>query len=811
MSCLWQDLRFGIRMLLRSPGFTSVAVAALALGIGANSAIFSVISAVLLKPLPYPDPGRLVRVYQNNPAAKFARFPLSPADFLDYRSRNRIFQDLATYVRQDQQYGGEHPERLIGVRVSHEFFRLLGVAPVVGRDFTIADETGGGPAMPVIISHNLWRHLFDGDPHVIGRKIRLTDSPFTIVGVMPRGFEQVGGGYRSIDGKTADLWIPFDLLGNPQRAPRAFHYCNTIGRLRPGVTLEQAEAQMNGLARGLEAIYPDDKGWRIRLAPLQEDLTGKARPVLLVLVGVVAFVLLIACVNVANLLLARAAGREREIALRAAIGAARTRLVRQMLTESVVLAAIGGAFGLMLAAWGVRALVALAPQQIPRLQNAAVDLPVVVFTTLCTLITGILFGLAPAVHMSHTNLSEALKEAGYGASSSRRHSRLRGAFVIAEVALAFVLLIRAGLLLRSFAAIARVERGFDPHHVLTMNASLSYPKLVGARRFAAFYARFLENLSHLAGVTAVGASSNLPWTGANDNALFGIEGRPVDPNMAMHAHYQDVSPDYLRAIGVPLLAGRWLRVTDHFDAPKAVLITKTLALRYWPTVEASLGHRIFTFRDANTPEPSMTIVGVTGDVKDSPTDAEPEPGMYIPLLQSPSLSNYVAVRAMGDPGAILAAARKVAGQMGNDLSIQDVRPLEEVAAAATSSQRFSLVLVGLFAGLALLLAVIGIYGVMSYAATMRRREIAIRIALGATRTDTLRLLLMQGLWLITAGLLVGGIGAAMLTRVLAGTLYHVSATDPLTFAAVALVEAAVAASACLAPACRLRDLDARRL
>jgi predicted permease len=805
MITLWQDLRFGVRMLLRSPGFTIVAVAALALGIGANSAIFSVISSVLLKPLPYRDPARLVRVYENNPSERFSNFPTSPADFLDYRERSRAFQDFAAYARQDQQYGGEHPERLIGVRVSHGFFRLLGAKPALGRDFTREEETSGGPTVTAIISHNLWRRLLGGDPHVIGRTIRLTDSPMTIVGVMPAGFEQLGGGYRLADGRGVDIWLPFDLLGAPKAVARqrGFHVCNTIARLRPGVTIEAAEAEMNGIARGLEATYPEDKGWQIRLAPLQEDLTGKARPVLLVLAGAVGFVLLIACVNVANLLLARATSREREMALRAALGAARMRLIRQMLTESIVLAVLGGALGLAIAGWGVRVLIQLAPQ-LPRLETAGVDASVLVFTTVCALLTGLLFGLAPALDSSDTDLSEALKQGAHAASSGHRHNRLRGVFVIAEVALAFVLLTGAGLLLRSFAAIIRVERGFDTRHVITMSSSLSFPKLVGARRYAAFYGRFLENVALLPGVTAAGSSSNLPWSGANDNASFGIEGRPRDPGQ--HAHYQYVSPDYLRAIGVPLVAGRWLTTADHFDAPRVAVITRTVALRYWPTGEASLGQRIY-MGDANTPGKPMTIVGVAGDVKDSPTDAEAQPGLYLPFLQDPTFYNFVAVRAAGDPAVLIAAVRKVAEQMGNDLSIQEVRPLEEVAAAAVSSQRFSLLLVGLFAALALLLAVIGIYGVMAYATSLRGREIAIRIALGAGQMDTLRLLLTQGLWLILAGLVAGGLGAALLTRVLHGILYQVSATDPLTFVMVAAIEATVGVAACLAPARKLLDFD----
>ena len=787
-------------MLLRNRSFTAVAVAALALGIGANSAIFSVIYGVLLKPLPYPDPDRLVRVYENNPTERFQKFPLSPADFLDYRKQNRVFEGIATYVRQDQQYGGERPERLTGVRVSHGFFRLFGAEPMLGRAFTQEEEAAGGPVDVAIVSYGVWKRLFNGDPLAIGKIIRLTDSPFRIVGVMPQGFEHLSGGYRLPHGDV-DVWLPFNMLGNPRGVPRAFHYCNVIARLRPGIGIEAAQAGMNIIASGLEAQYPDDKNWRIQLSPLQDDLVGKARPTLLILAGAVGFVLLIACVNVANLLLARATAREREMAIRTAVGASRARLVRQMLTESVTLAALGGALGLLFARWGVRALVALGPEQIPRLHAITLDMRVVLLTAGVSVLAGLAFGLAPALAAARFA----------NPSAHLRRSRPRGVFVIAEITLTFVLLIGAGLLLRSFLALGRVDPGFHARGVLTMNTALSFPKLGGARRYAAFYERFVESLARLPGVTAVGASSNLPWTGAHDNALFGIEGRIGAANLAadpgMHAHYQFVSPDYLRAIGVPLLAGRWLTASDHFDAPKVVLVNRTLALRYWPAAEACVGQRIYTMRDANTIDKTMTIVGVTGDVKDSPTDTEAQAVFYQPFLQSPSFGNYVALRVTGDMATAIPAVRQVARQMGNDLSIQEIRPLEQVVATAIATQRFALQMVALFAVVALALALIGIYGVMSYAASRRAKEIAIRVALGAGRADTLRLLLGHGARLICAGLMAGGVAAAGLTRVLTGMLYQVSTTDPLTFAAVAAILGTVAIAACFAPARRALRID----
>ena len=791
MNSLWQDSRFGIRTMLRNRSFTLTAIFALALGIGATSAMFSVIYGVLLKPLPYRDPNRLVRVYGENRVEHFRNFPLSPADFLDYRMQNRVFSDIATFVRQDQQYGGERPERLIGLRVSHEFFHVFGAEPMLGRVFTQEEESDSGATHVVIISHNVWKRLLGGDSNVIGRTLRLSDDPFRIVGVTPPGFEDLVEGQRLPRGEAVDLWLPFNLLGNPRGVPRAFHYCQTVARLNPGVAIEEAQAQMNIIATGLEAHYPDDKNWRIQLKPLQDALVGPTRPTLLILAGAVGFVLLIACVNVANLLLARATAREREMAIRSAIGASRARLLRQMLTESVMLAALGGALGLLFAWWGVRTLVAIGPEHVARLSEIGLDARVVMVTAGISVLAGLLFGLAPAL----------------AASTSQRRTRPRGMFVIAEVALTFVLVVGAGLLLRSFQALGRVEPGFNPHGVLTMSTSLSYPKLVGARRYAAFYERFVESLARLPGVSAVGASTKLPWTGGANFAFIGIEGRPRPAGMSMRAEYESVSPDYIKATGVPLLTGRWLSTSDSFDVSKVVLVNKALALEHWPTVEACLGHRIYTMRDANTMDTPMTIVGVVGDVKDGPTDAQPPPVFYWPFLQSPGFGNYVVLRASADPAALIPAAREVARRMGNDLSIQEIRPMEQVVAGSIATQRFALQIVGVFAAVALTLALIGIYGVTSYAARQRTKEMAIRSALGAGVMDTAGLLLVEGARWILAGLVLGALAAAGLTRVLASVLYQVSVTDPWTFAAVAAILATVAAAACFAPARKVMRID----
>ena len=791
MNTLLQDLRFALRTMAQSRGFTAVAIAALALGIGANSAIFTVVYSVLLKPLPYRDSSRLVRVYQYNPVERLDKFPLDPADFRDYRGQNTVFEDIATYVRQDQQYGGDHPERLTGVRVSYGFFHLLGFAPMMGRAFTRQEESVCCTTDVAVLSYNAWKRLMGGDSHAIGKTIRLTDYPFRVIGVMPPGFEHVSGGYRLPHGEAVDVWLVYNLLSNPKLA-RSTHYCNTIARLKPGVTIEQAQSSMNVIAARLAAEYPDDRNWRTELRPLQDDLVGSARPTLLLLAGAVGFVLLIACVNVANLLLARATGREREMAIRAAVGATRGRLIRQMLTESVALAAVGAALGLLLAYGMVRALIDLGPESVPRLHHISLDLRVAAVTVCASLAAGILFGLAPALSASTANL---------------RRSRPRGIFVIAEIALTFVLLTGAGLLLRSFLALGRVDPGFEPRGVITMTASLSYPKLIGARKYTAFFERFLENLGQLPGVTAAGAAGNLPWTGAHDTAFFGIEGRPRAIDASMNAHYEYISPDFLRAIGVPLVAGRWLVPADDFDAPKVTLVNRTLALRFWPKADACIGQRIYTFRDANTPDAPMTIVGVTGDVKDGPTDRDAPAVFYAPLRQNPIFSIFVALRAPAGAAKVMPGVQPLARQMGNDLSVQDIRSMQEVIAASVASQRFALEVIGVLAGFALALALIGIYGVMSYAASRRTREIAIRTALGAQPMDTLRLMLGHGARLILAGVMAGGIAAAALSCALANLLFQVSATDPWTFAWVAAVLAVAALAACFLPASRLLAVD----
>jgi predicted permease len=634
--------------LLRDWGFTATAVLALTLGIGATSAIFSVIYGVLLKPLPYSDPDALVRVYESNPSEHFELAPLSPGDFLDFLKQNRAFDSMATFNREDQQYGGEHPERLIALRVSYDYFRVFRVDPTLGRTFTEQEEDTPAPTNVAIISHNLWRRLFASDPQIIGKTIRLTDYPFQIIGVMPPGFEHMSKGYRLPRGERVDVWLPFSTLAS-QQTSRAFHYCHTIARLNSGVAIDRARAEINAISAGLQSLYPDDKNWRAKVEPMQTDMVSDVRLALLVLAGAVGFVLLVACGNVTNLLLARATVREREMTIRTAVGATRTRLIRQLLTESITLSGAAGILGILIAYVAVRVIAAAGPEQVPRLNEVSLNPWVILVTVGLSILAGVLSGVAPAL----------------AASKDFRRGRPRGVFVVAEVALTFVLLVGAGLLLRSFLALGQVDPGFNPSAVLTANTTLSYPKLLGARRYVNFYETFVEKLEQLPGVTAVGATSNLPWTGGNTDSWFAIEGR-ARPTEHQHAHRLSVSPDYLRAMGIPLEAGRGFTLSDHFDAPKVVIVNKSFALQQWPSVQASIGQRVDILGEGGKTDSVLTIVGVAGDVKDSPTDLLPATVLYQPLLQAPTFRNNVALRASIPIDAMIPAVRQIAHAMGND-------------------------------------------------------------------------------------------------------------------------------------------------
>jgi putative ABC transport system permease protein len=797
---LAQDVRYGLRMFAKSPGFAAVAVLTLALGVGANTAIFSVIDGVLLRPLPYNQPAQLVRVFGVWPTQP--KFPNSPADFLDYRERNHVFSSFAAYVRHDLDLTVQaQPVRLKGMRVSADYFRTLGVAPSLGRDFLQAEETRGNDQV-VILSNELWRDVFHSDPNINGKSLTLSGLTYTIIGVMPPGVQHVGGDYRSLPyGETVSVWTPFPLLPLGEFA-RNQHFLNGVARLRAGVTIGQANAEMNILATQLEQEHPDsNSNGRIKLVPLKEEIVGSARSMLLVLFGAAAFVLLIACVNVANLTLTRALARQRELAVRAVLGAGRVRLVQQLFTESLMFALAGGAGGLVLAFWGVATLPRLAPEGMPRLQAVHVNLRAFAFALFCSVLTALLFGLAPALSTLRGRGNDALKEAAY-ATTGKGRARLRSLVVIGEVSLALILLIGAGLLLRTFLRLRTQDPGFRPEHVLTVSIDLPSSRYADAAGNHRFYQQLTERVGTLPGVTAVGAASDIPWTGYDENSGFQISGHPTAPEDEPEARYHFVTPGYFQAIGTPLLAGRFFSAADTPDSPPVVLVNAALARRYFPG-ETAVGKRLDLWGTEN-----MQIVGVVGDVKDTPMDHEAKPAFYWNDWQVPARDRrFLAVRSNGDPALLAASVRSEVLGLDKDLPVSDVRTLDDVSGAANSAARFTLLLVSLFGGLALLLAAVGIYGVMSYAVGQRTKEFGIRIAFGARGADVLRLVMTGGLYLALSGIGLGLLGALALTRLIATLLFGVTPTDTLTFAAVSLGLLLVALVACYLPARRAMKVN----
>ena len=802
MHKLLQDLRYGLRTLLKNPVFALIAIVTLALGIGANTAIFSVVNGVLLKPLPYREPDQLIRVFERS--ERQPRFPMAQGNFQDYRDQNTTLSGLALYTRHDMEFSqGDKPERLAALGVTAGFFELLGVQPLLGREFRREDELPGNSSV-VILSHALWQRGFNSDPGIIGKAITLSAQPFTVVGIMPPGVQHVGGDYRSMPhGESVDVWGPLEM---PPQAGRGPHFCNAIGRMKPGVTLAQAEAAFNVIAERLAQQYPNtNQGWRIAIQPLHEEIVGRAHTTLLVLFGSVFFVLLIVCVNVANLLLARATVREREVAVRAALGAGRWRIVRQLLTESVLLAVLGGASGILLAKWLIAALNVLGHEQLPRLQAVSMDARILLFTLVLTLLTGVFFGLAPALQAGQLNLNEVLKEGGRTGGTGRRQRRLRDALVIAEVGLALVLLVGAGLLLRSFWKLQQTDPGFNSERVLTASLTLPRARYGDGSKVTAFQQQLLERLGALPGVQAVGLTSDLPWTGYDENAGFTIEGKTFPRGQGPSGRYHYASTDYFRTIGVPLIAGRFFSSEDRSGTPDVVLINRRMAELYWPG-ESAVGKR-FTFASQPKEKDWNTVAGVVGDVKDFPYSPAAEPAFHFPTTQGSPPEMILVVRANADPLHLVEAVRGEVRALDKDLPLAEIKTLEMIAATAVAGQRFTLWLVGLFALTALVLAAVGIYSVLSYLVAQRTHEIGIRMALGAKRHDVLRLLVGQGMSLALLGVTLGLVASFGLTRLLKNLLFNVSTTDPLTFAAISLLLITVALLACYIPARRATKVD----
>src|SRR5437773_708395 len=795
------DLKFALRQLLKNPGLTAVAVFTLALGIGANTAIFSVIYGVLLRPLPYRDSEQLIRVFETS--ASQPKFPMSAGDFQDYRQENSTLARLALYTRQDLELTmDDQPELLSGLRISSGFFEVLGVRPILGREFRQEDEAPDNHHV-VILSHGLWQRRFHSDPTVIGRQIKLTGEAFTVVGVMPPGVLHVGGDYRSMPhGETVDFWWPVTLRPQDNRGA---HYLNAVGRLRPGVRPSQAAADFNVIASRLAREFPDTNGsFRIAIQALHEEIVGRARTTLLVLFGAVLLVLLIACVNVANLLLARSAAREREMAVRAAVGAGRWRIARQLWAESLLLAASSGVAGSLLARCGIVALGRFGPEQLPRLQSVQLDGHVLFFTLALTMLTAILFGLAPALQAGKVNLNGLLKE-GARVGTGGRQRRLRDTLVASEVALALLLLVGTGLLVRSFWRLQQTAAGFNPGRILTAVVSLPYTGYGDSTNRAVFQRQLLERLAGLPGVASAGLTSDLPWTGYDENSSFNIEGKTFPPGDGPGGRYHFISSDYFRTIGVPLIAGRFFNSDDSIEKQSVVLINRSLAERYWPG-EKAVGKRI-TFTSQPKQQDWRTVVGVVGDVKDHPDSATAVPAFYFSLAQSPTRQVTLAVRTTAEPSGMIAAVRDELQHLDKNVPLADVKMLETITAGAVAGRRFTFWLVGCFAATALALAAIGIYGVLSYVVAQRTREIGVRMALGAQTRDVVRLTLKQGMRPTLVGVALGLAGAFTLTRLMSSLLFGVSATDPETFVVSALFLVLIALLPCWLPARRAARVD----
>jgi len=801
---LWHDFRYGLRMLRKNPGFSAVAVLTLALGIGANTAIFSVVNALLLRPYPYKDQDRLVWLWETK-LPEIPRISPSPANFLDWQKQITVFEQFAAINVHDYNLIGDgNPERIRGMVITHGFFSTLGIRPQIGRDF-FPDENRLGHNNVTILSHELWQRRFGGDPNILNRKIRLDDQQFTVIGVMP-----VSSGLNL---RRTEIWIPIAFTAE-QIQNRRVGILNVIGRLKRDVTLEQARSEMSVIADRLAKQYPDSNaGWNVSVSLLLEDAVTETgiKPPLLLLMGAVAFVLLIACANVANLLLARAAARQKEIALRTALGASRWRIVRQLLVESLLLSLAGGITGLMLANGGLKLLMVQSDIAWPRIMNVSLDLHILAFTIAITLLTGLSFGIVPALQASKPNLNEMLKDAGRGSTGGRRQYAVRNALIVLEVAISLVLLVGAGLLMKSFIGLQKVDPGFDPKNALTVAISLPERKYPENNLQAAFYKQLIERVSALPGVQATAAASNVPFSNihwGNWGRGFRVEGRTDNSSGSEDwTGYYSVSPNYFKTMGIPLLKGRLFTEFDTESAPRVAIINSTMATRFFPG-EYPIGKRIqLTDRVNNGSQVYREIVGIVGDVKSNSLDQQAHPQTYEPYTQEPFPSMTLIVRTAGDPIGLGASIRSEVFQLDREQPIFGIMTLEGLISTSTGQQRFSMLLLGIFAAAAIALASIGLYGVMSYAVAQRTHEVGIRMALGAQRRDVLGLILRQGLRLTLVGIAIGLIAAWAATRLLINLLYGVSATDMPTFAGVSLLLIGVALLACYLPARRATKVD----
>jgi putative ABC transport system permease protein len=801
MDKLLQDIRFGLRMLRRSPGFACVVIVTLALGIGANSAIFSIISAVLLRPLPYKDSDRVVMLWETFGKQDFTQVPASVPNYLDWKEQSRSFEDMAAAYAMPE-YGlnlvinGE-PERVRGGRASSSLFPVLGVKPVLGRGFLEEEDKPGGPPV-VLISQGLWKRRFGSDPQAIGRSVVVDGTPHLVVGVLPQEIQALG---------TVDLWTP---RASSRSEPRGDHNIGVIARLKSEVSLKQAQAEMSAISQRLAKQYPDTNGeWGVVIIPIAQVFSGPIAPALVVLQVAVGFLLLIACANVASVLLARAVDRTKEMSIRAALGAKRSRIVYQLLTESVALALAGGALGLLLAGWGISVLRDMLPDLIPRLKTMSIDFRVLLFTAGLAVLTGILFGLAPALKASRSNLAQTLKEGSGKQAGSASSQRARSLLLIGEVALTLALSIGAGLLVKSFVRLMSVHPGLQAENVLTMSLSLPNAKYPEDQQKVDFFNRLIDRVETLPGVNSAAAISVLPLRSDFMNmrynvAGFEVEGHPVavrgqEPN----ADFRMITPGYFQTMGIGLQKGRVFNQQDVLGKTRVVIINETMARRHF-SIENPIGKRLRVFPPNSDP---YEVVGVVADVKLYGLSSPIEPAIYLPFSQNPRIAMHLVVNSSTDPAALSATVRREIMAVDREQPVAEVRTMRRVLSDSVMPQRLVTSLLSVFAGLALALGIVGIYGLSAVSVSQRTREIGIRMALGARRSDVLRMIIRKSLLVALAGVGLGIVGSLALTRALSGLLYGVAATDPLVFISIPLLLIAAAALASYVPARRATHVD----
>jgi putative ABC transport system permease protein len=806
MQSLLQDIRFGVRMLTKNAGFTAIAVLTLALGIGANTAIFSVVNAELLRPLPFHDPGRLVRIGMTNSRTGWKSGSADYPDFDDWRSQNKVFEKIVAFY--DSNFtltGSASPAHLEGEVVSADLFALLGATPELGRTFLpIEDEANHNVA---ILNHQLWKQQFGGDPAIIGRTITLNNRAYAVVGVMPAGFE------FPLQRKPVSVWTTFsadqstDDNTTPITKQRGAHFFRVIARLKPGASITQAQAAMDVITAGLANQYPDTNKYSgVQLESEREKLTGAIRPALLMLMAAVGLVLLIACVNVANLLLARATTRGREIAIRAALGAGRIRVVRQLLTESLLLAGLAGIFGVLIAAWGSALLVRLSPQDLPRAAEIHTDGWVLAFTVGISLLTGLVFGLAPAIQITRSNLVDALKESSLRTTAGSHRHHLRSWLMIVEMALALVLLVSSGLLIRSLVRLQNVNPGFDPHNVLAADLDLPGQKYTNAKQDQ-FARELMPKLASLPGVQYAAGVFPLPMSGSEMRTSVAIEGRPVAKSDELHSTIFSITPDYFRAMKIALLQGREFAAHDGPDTNPVVIVNESLAKQFFPG-ENPIGKHIRPGISVDEkPSRMREIVGVVADVKFKDLASEWLPTAYLPQTQIPIGSMTIVMRTSGDPSALTRPLAETVRSIDPDLPAYNVKTVEDYLDGTIAIPRFNTLLLGIFAGLALVLTAIGLYGVISYSVAQRTHEIGIRMALGAQPRDMLRLVIGQGVRLALYGVGLGLIAAFAFAHFLSTLLFGVTSTDPVSFATVVITLLAVVLLACYIPARRAMRVE----